>query len=151
MKLVWIKLNILNSQRGVGEGGGKPPETLENLYVTSNENYHWKFIIFPFFPSFFLWFFPLLILQQDFGVGTQALSASPLRTPLLISLEVCFNKCAIIGGKNQHFLFKFMGHFDWALPFFSIFWWLKFLFGNKNPDYGRYYYNPHYMGYGRLR
>ena len=52
----------------MGFGGLSPPDTLENFYVRAYENY-WNFIIFSFFPSFYLWFFPLLILQKNFGGG----------------------------------------------------------------------------------
>ena len=66
-----------------GFGGAKPPDTLENFYVRAYENY-WNFIIFSFFPSFYLWFSPFLILQKNFVGGLSP--PSPLGTPLVFTI-----------------------------------------------------------------
>ena len=73
--MIRFKANLTYIYFKIGGSATKPPETLENFYVTANENY-WNFIYFFIFS---LDFSPLLILQKNFGGGG---GSPPLGTPL---------------------------------------------------------------------
>ena len=64
--MVRYKANLTYILQKGGVRGAKPPETLENFYVTANEIY-WDFIKNFNFPIFYFNFSPLLILQKNFG------------------------------------------------------------------------------------
>ena len=71
-----------------GVRGAKPPETLENFYVTANENY-WNFIYFSFFPSIFLWFFPFANTSEKFQGGAEPPTHPPGYAPASTDLLPC--------------------------------------------------------------